>query len=180
MPTHLAFLRAVNVGKRQYRMAQLRAAVEAAGFTDVETYIQTGNLKVTTRMRSAAKVAAALEEVFEQDAGFEVRTIVLSPPELRDIAEEADRLQEEHQPGYGHYVELLATPLSADLAAELAADAAASPRDGERVVVTARAVHLLLDVPYHESRALGSVWKRLGLTTSRNAKVIRTLAQRWA
>ena len=32
MTTWIAFLRAVNVGKRQYPMAQLRAALTAAGF----------------------------------------------------------------------------------------------------------------------------------------------------
>lgn len=175
MPTHLAFLRAVNVGKRQYPMAQLRAAVEAAGFTDVETYIQTGNLKVTTRMRSTTKVAAALEEVFEQDRGFEVHTVVLSPAELTEIADEAERLHAEHEPAYGHYVELLAQPPDADLAAEVEA----TSREGERVAVAGRAVHLLLDVPYHKSKAVNAVWKRLGVTTNRNVKVIRALAERW-
>ena len=49
MPTHVAFLRAVNVGKRQYPMAELRAALDAAGFEDVQTHIQTGNVFFRTR-----------------------------------------------------------------------------------------------------------------------------------
>ena len=58
MPSHVAFLRAVNVGGRFVRMAELRAALEAAGFTDVETHLQSGNVRVRTPMRSTAKVAA--------------------------------------------------------------------------------------------------------------------------
>lgn len=174
MPTHLAFLRAINIGKRQYRMAQLRAAVEAAGFTDVETHIQTGNLRVSTPMRSQTKVAEALERVFLDDAGFEVRTIVLSPAELREIAADADALAAEHQPGHGHYISLLQSP-AAD-----AAEVEALSREGEIVRVCGRAVHLLYDVPYHQAKVSGAaVEKRLGVSTNRNAKVIRALAEKW-
>ncbi|NHA70009.1 DUF1697 domain-containing protein, partial [Phycicoccus flavus] len=37
MPRYVAFLRAVNVGGRFVRMADLRAALAEAGFGDVET-----------------------------------------------------------------------------------------------------------------------------------------------
>ena len=35
MPTYVAFLRAVNIGRRQTPMARVRATFEASGFTDV-------------------------------------------------------------------------------------------------------------------------------------------------
>ena len=59
------------------------AAVEAAGFTDVETYINTGNVRFDTPLRSRAKIEAALEKAFQADGGFEVPTIVFTPAELR-------------------------------------------------------------------------------------------------
>jgi uncharacterized protein (DUF1697 family) len=37
MPTHIGFLRAVNIGKRQYKTVDLRKALVDAGFEDVET-----------------------------------------------------------------------------------------------------------------------------------------------
>ena len=52
MPTFIAFLRAVNVGKRKYPMAELRDALTAAGFEEVETHIQTGNVLFRTSLRS--------------------------------------------------------------------------------------------------------------------------------
>ena len=48
MPTYIAFLRAVNVGKRMFAKAAIVQACEDAGCTDVETYINTGNVRVTT------------------------------------------------------------------------------------------------------------------------------------
>ncbi len=62
MPTYIAFLRAINIGKRKFAKDAIVAACEAAGCTDVETYINTGNVRVTTSLRSRAKVEAALED----------------------------------------------------------------------------------------------------------------------
>ena len=45
MATFIAFLRAVNVGKRQVKMAGLRSELEANGFTDVATFIASGNVR---------------------------------------------------------------------------------------------------------------------------------------
>ena len=45
MPTYVAFLRAINLGpNRKFAKADIVAATEAAGGTDVETYINTGNV----------------------------------------------------------------------------------------------------------------------------------------
>lgn len=80
MATYVAFLRAINLGaKRKFPKDAIVAAVEAAGFTEVETYINTGNVRFDTTMRSRAKIEAALEEAFLADRGFEVPTIVFTP-----------------------------------------------------------------------------------------------------
>ena len=41
---HVAFLRAINVGKRVVKMEDLRKIFEAGGFLNVQTFIQTGNV----------------------------------------------------------------------------------------------------------------------------------------
>lgn len=176
MPTHLGFLRAVNVGKRQYKSADLRAALEGAGYGNVETYIQTGNIRIDSPLRSRAKIEAELEALFLADRGFEVVTVVLSPTELVAIARDADQLAAQHRPGYGHYVSLLKSVPSA--AAVQQAEALSTA--GERIVVRDRAVHLLYDVPFAEAKISGAqVEKVLGPATNRNAKVIRALAEKW-
>jgi len=175
MPTHIGFLRAVNIGKRQYKTADLRAALEGAGYGDVETHIQTGNIKVTSPVRSSAKVEAELESLFLADRGFEVVTMVFSPAELTRILAEADDLAAARQPKYGEYLTFLKTPASTSAAA----DAEALSGDGETLVVRGRVVHLLYDVPYGTSKAAARLEKVVGPGTNRNVKVVRTIVEKW-
>ncbi len=171
--TWIGFLRAINLGaKRKFPKDDIRAAVEAAGFTDVETYINTGNVRFATTLRSRARIEAALEEAFLADRGFEVPTIVFTPQELTEIAEHAASL------GHGgrHYVSLLKqAPTAAQVAAVEAAGTA-----GEVARVAGRAVHLLLGANYHEARLTNAAVERhLGVATNRNLSVIEALADKW-
>lgn len=175
MPTYIAFLRAINLGAtRKFPKAAIVRACEAAGFTDVETYINSGNVRVTTTMRSTAKVEAALEEAFAAEARFEVPTIALTQKELRDIAADAVELAEGHAGRY--YVSLLKKAPTAAKARRL--DDAG--KTGERAVVRGRGAHLLLGEDYHTATLSNAVVeKHLGVSTNRNLNVIRTLAEKW-
>jgi uncharacterized protein (DUF1697 family) len=176
MPTYVALLRAINLGaKRKFPRADIVAAVEAAGCTDVATYINTGNVRLTSPLRSRAKVEQVLEEAFEADRGFVVRTIVVTPAELRQIAADADEVGAGHEGR--HYVSLLKEKPTASGRAAIEA----AGRHDERAVVRGCAVHLLLGEHYHTA-TLGNdlVEKHLGVATNRNVMVIRALADRWA
>jgi uncharacterized protein (DUF1697 family) len=176
LPTFIAFLRAVNVGKRKYPMAELRDALTAAGFEEVETHIQTGNVLFRTSLRSRPKVIAALEKAMLEDRGFEVPVVLLTPQELSEVYDEAcdfgggKKLQ-------GHYVSLLAEPPKKKGAAELEARSG----DGEEVKVGERAVHLMLSTrPYHEATTGNAeVERHLGVATTRNLTVITKLTEKW-
>jgi uncharacterized protein (DUF1697 family) len=174
VPTYIAFLRAINVGKRMFAKGDIVGACEAAGCTDVETYINTGNVRVTTRLRSRAKVEAALETAFLDAAGFEVPTIVFTPAELTEVAAGADELAADHAGLL--YVSLLKDAPTKTQVARL--DGAG--KDGERAEVRGRAAYLLLGTDYHSARLSNAVVeKHLGVATNRNVKVIRTLGEKW-
>lgn len=176
MPTYIAFLRAVNVGKRKYPMAELRDVLTEAGYDDVATHIQTGNALLTTPERSRAKLATALEKLFEKDRGFEVTTVVFTPEEVADTVADAAEVAKE-PPKFAHYVSLLADKPTAAEAKQMEQKS----RENERVFVRGRAVHLLYDVPYHEARTSNAaVEKILGPATNRNLKVLRAIAEKWA
>jgi uncharacterized protein (DUF1697 family) len=175
MPTYIGFLRAVNIGKRQYKTADLRAALEGAGYADVDTHIQTGNVTLSSPLRSVAKVESELEALFLADRGFEVVTIVFTPGGLAQVLADADELAAAHEPAYGQYVTLLKTPASASVAA--AAEALST--DDETLVVRDRAVHLLYDVPYGTSKIAAGLEKVVGPGTNRNVKVIRAIVEKW-
>lgn len=175
MPTYIAFLRAINLGStRKFPKAAIVRACESAGFTDVETYINSGNVRVTTSMRSTAKVEAALEAAFAKEAGFEVPTVALTQRELKGIAADAVELGEGHDGRY--YVSLLKSAPSGATARRL--DDAGDAR--ERAVVRGRGAHLLLGADYHTAKLTNAlVEKHLGVSTNRNLNVIRTLAEKW-
>jgi uncharacterized protein (DUF1697 family) len=93
VPTYVAFLRAINLGPtRKFPKAAIVEAVEDCGFTDVETYINTGNVRFRCSLRSRAKVEQTLEKSFEKRAGFAVPTIVFVPAELWQVAAAAAKV----------------------------------------------------------------------------------------
>ncbi|MCA9362448.1 DUF1697 domain-containing protein, partial [Candidatus Kaiserbacteria bacterium] len=58
---HIALLRGINVGGNNIiKMTDLRACVEAAGFMDVSTYIQSGNIIFTNPRTSTAALETTL------------------------------------------------------------------------------------------------------------------------
>jgi uncharacterized protein (DUF1697 family) len=176
MTTYVAFLRAVNVGRRAYPMAELRAALTAAGFEDVETHIQTGNVRFSTSMRSRERITEALEAAMRADRGFEVRVVLMTPAELTEVHTEALEL-EQGRDVTGHYVALLARPAYAKDIALLEARST----EGEEVRVGERAVHLIhTGVKFHEARTGNAeVERHLGVATTRNLTVITKLTEKW-
>ncbi|MFL6062644.1 MAG: DUF1697 domain-containing protein [Marmoricola sp.] len=177
MPTHLGFLRAVNVGKRQFKTADLRACLEAAGYADVDTYIQTGNIRVSSPLRSRQKLEAELESVFLADRGFEVPTIVMSPAELRTIAEDVAEIGFERPKGEGgHYVNLMKAPIAAADLEELRG----LFQDGVTLIARGRALHLLYEFSIGQAAKPGArAEKLLGVATNRSAKVVTEMVERW-
>ena len=176
MTTYVAFLRAINLGaKRKFPKEAIVAATTAAGFDDVATHINTGNVRLSTRMRSRPAIEAKLEAAYLEHAGFEVPTIAFTAAELSDIVSVADRLDHPHR----HYVSLMKHEPSAEgLAAIAQASAAAGPE--ETLHVEGRAVHLLLGENYHEAKLTNTIVERhLGVSTNRNLTVIRALAAKW-
>lgn len=176
MATYVAFLRAINLGpNRKFPKADIVAATEAAGGSDVATYINTGNVRLTSRLRSRARVEAALEEAYLEHAGFAVPTLVFTPAELGRIAADAEELTRPDLER--HYLYLLKDePDQARVDALLAKDGAA-----EQVVVRGRAVHLLFGEGYQAGGVdPWGVEKALGVVaTNRNFNVVTTLARMW-
>ena len=114
MATWVALLRAINLGAaRKFPMADVVAATEAAGGTDIATHLATGNVRLTSTKRSAAAVATALEQAYGADRGFDVPVIVLNPQEVVAIAQRGRELDDEHRPAGKHYVTVYASPPSA-------------------------------------------------------------------
>lgn len=177
MPRYVAFLRAINLGAtRKFPKDAIKAATEAAGGSDVETYINTGNVRLTHSARSVAKVQAALEKAYAAEAGFDVPTIVFTAQDLAALTARGDELHAEHDPAGKHYVTLYSTAPTAATAAV----AHALEHPGETVVVDGRAAYVLLEGDIHTSKVLASKeFTALGRGTARTIKVLRTVTEKW-
>ncbi len=179
VPDYVVFLRAINLGRtRKFGKDDVRRVTEAAGFADVATHLNTGNVRVTGRQRSRERVEAALEEAYAADRGFEVPCVVFAAADYAALAASAEEIEAARPEPGKHYVSLLKSEPEAARVADLAAYAG----EGEGVVVRGRAAHLLIPegATYQSTRLdNGRVERVLGVATNRNLTVVRELARRW-
>ena len=175
MATFVAFLRAVNVGGRMVKMAALRDELEANGFTDVATFIASGNVKVTTTMRSAAKVEVELEGLLGGWLGFDVPTMVRTPKQLAEAYAAGASLTSPLSGTVRHYVSFLKDAPSAAAAQQLEA----WDKPLERAQVVGREVHLWLggDRPKLTNAQMEKVLGTVG--TARDWKTVVKLKDAW-
>src|SRR5512140_195973 len=85
MNRKIAFLRAINVGGHVVKMDALRAIFSSLGFTDVETFIASGNV-VFSANGSDSALETKIETALEKELGYAVATFVRSIDELGTIA----------------------------------------------------------------------------------------------
>lgn len=86
---HVALLRGINVGgKHRVPMATLRELFVAAGASEVETYIQSGNVVYTAASKLAKTLPEQVRVAINQTFEFDVPIVSRSAAELRDVAEE--------------------------------------------------------------------------------------------
>jgi uncharacterized protein (DUF1697 family) len=86
---YVCLLRGINVGGRNpVAMADLRATFEAAGFEEVRTYIQSGNVLFETN-RPAKELEGSIEAALEERFGIPLVVVVRSERQLRDVVAKA-------------------------------------------------------------------------------------------
>jgi len=82
--THLALLRGINVsGHKMINMVALKKALEGIGYTNVVTYIQSGNVFVDTDEESMSKVGFLIKQEIFKEFGHDVPVIVIGKEDLQ-------------------------------------------------------------------------------------------------
>ena len=88
VPTYVAFLRGVNLGpNNKISMPALRSMAEDLGYTDVATYINSGNLIINSPKKAASverEIADAIKDTFGRPIDVAVRT----PAQLKKLLAE--------------------------------------------------------------------------------------------
>jgi uncharacterized protein (DUF1697 family) len=88
--TYIGLLRGINVGKaKRVAMADLRALLEALGFENVRTLLNSGNVVFSSaKAVPVTELATHIETAFEKEFGFRSRLTILSAEELAQVVEE--------------------------------------------------------------------------------------------
>ena len=86
MTRYVAFLRAINVGGHTVKMDHLRQLFESLGFSNVETFIASGNVVFETTSKNAKVLEKRIENRLREALGYEVATFIRTAAELTDIA----------------------------------------------------------------------------------------------
>jgi len=87
MPKYVAFLRAINVGGHTVKMDQLRRLFETLGFSDVQTFIASGNVIFDSKSKSTKTLEKKIEQYLQAALGYEVATFIRTTSELAVIAD---------------------------------------------------------------------------------------------
>ncbi len=172
MSSHLALLRAINVGGKTLPMKALAELFAAAGCRNVRTYIQSGNVLFDANAALAAKVPGAVADAIRKRFGFEAPVVVRSLSEMEQVV----KANPFKAPGdTSHHVMFLADEPDAKSAGAL--DPKRSPGDSFRVV--GREVYLHL--PNGAGRSKLTVgWfdsKLRTVSTARNWRTVCTLLE---
>jgi uncharacterized protein (DUF1697 family) len=179
VPIYVSLLRGINVsGRNRIAMADLRALYEAQGHTNVTTYVQSGNVVSTSRSKSEAKVAGAIEQAVAHDLGWEVTVLVRTAAALGRVlaanpfaSGPADRTKL-------HVTFLRDEPAGAAVSA-VAAPAVAAKFAPDEFVIAAREVYLHCPNGYGNTKINNAFFeKKLGVAaTTRNWKTVTQLAE---
>lgn len=171
---HVALLRGINVGGRnKLPMARLRELFDAAGATDVRTYIQSGNVVFRAAPEAVDGIAEAVRSSIQAELGLVVPVVTRTAAELVETARVCPYSDEAAQNPRAVHVMFLDREPSADEVATLDPDR--SPPDVFQVI--GREVHA--HCPNGLARTkLSNAWfdRALGtVSTGRNWRTLQKL-----
>ncbi len=121
MPRLIAFLRAVNVGGHTVKMDRLRQIFESLGFSNVETFIASGNVVFETTAGDTAALETRIAAGLQEALGYEVATFIRTDAELARIAAHRTFPQTALDAAQALNIAFLAAPLDAESVQKLMA-----------------------------------------------------------
>jgi uncharacterized protein (DUF1697 family) len=174
MAQHVVLLRGINLGSRnRIAMPALRTALEDAGFDDVRTYLQSGNVVLSSTVKVDA-VARNVQRVIAQEFGLNIAVVTRTRAQLATIVERNPLAKIAKNPKR-YQVSFLDAKPSAAVVRRIEETAA----KGERVVVDGREVYAW----HPDTIARSKLWallagQSLGVTaTARNWTTVTKLLE---
>jgi uncharacterized protein (DUF1697 family) len=178
MSRYIAFLRAINVGGHTVKMEALRQHFESFGFSDVETFIASGNVIFQTAEQDVNMLESKIASGLKTALGYDIATFVRTVEELVEIAEHQAFSPAELDEATAYNIAFLASPID-DLAKQRLM---ALTTHIDRFAVHSREVYWLCRKKQSESTFSNALLERtLGIkSTLRGVNTVKKLAARAA
>ena len=174
---YVVLLRGINVGKHVVKMAELAKMLEEMGYTDVRTYIQSGNVVLGSEW-SAQETARRITERFAARFGFTTAILLRDTTAMRMLAAQlpfpADAVMaaQEADPAvehlYVYFLEQIPTK-------EAIAQATVACEPGDAVRLGKQEVYLLCRESIRLSKVALQLNKAFPQATVRNWKTVQKL-----
>jgi uncharacterized protein (DUF1697 family) len=112
---YVALLRGINVGGNNLiKMPALKACFEDNGFTDVATYIQSGNVLFQSPETNLERLTTDIEKALSAQFNYASRIVVVSHHQLKDAVQNAPKGFGTNPAEYRYDVIFLKAPLAAE------------------------------------------------------------------
>jgi uncharacterized protein (DUF1697 family) len=133
---HIALLRGVNLGpNKRVEMPRLRELLTGLGYGEVRTYVQSGNVVLTSR-KSPGRLEGDLGKQLSAAFGADIEVLVRTRDELADVIDRNPLAEVAVEPKR-HQV----TFLSAEVGDEVTRKLAGAKAAAEQVVVSGREIY---------------------------------------
>ncbi|MBI3886519.1 MAG: DUF1697 domain-containing protein [Opitutae bacterium] len=176
MPHYVAFLRGINLGRRRLKMEVLRGLCEEMKFTDVATFIASGNVLFASKVADDRKLVQQIQTHLKKALGYEVDTFVRTRAEVAAVAAGRPFAKAAlENPAHTVHAGFLHEPPSAAQAKQLVA----CRTEVDEFCVEGREYYWLCRIKTHESKVWASpAMKAVRLPTSsmRNLTTVRKIA----
>ncbi len=168
---YIALLRGVNVGGRTImKMERLREVLGAAGFENVKTYIQSGNVVLESNLTDPAEVKSLIEETVGREF-FRTPVIVRTRDEVESLYNSNPFADQDFEEKWFHLVFL-----DEELPAEKTELLMAQQCETEEYAVVGREIYCLLRAGVADS-TLGKRFLEAKLKVSATARNWRTIGK---
>jgi uncharacterized protein (DUF1697 family) len=176
MPKYVAFLKAINVGGHVVKMDTLRELFSALKFSNVETFIASGNVIFETKSTADQKLEQKIERHLQKALGYEVATFVRSIEEIQAISVYQPFSSEMLKTAHAVHVGLMRSALSA---ADLQ-QAKSCASDADDFHVSGREVYWLCRISTADSKFPKQFEKVAGPATYRSVKTMIRLTAKYS
>src|SRR5690606_26753229 len=172
MNKKIAILRGINVGgKKKILMADLRILCENLGWTNVKTFIQSGNL-IFNATEENAELGKRLENAITEKYGFDVPVMLRNSEEVQTLIDKNPFYDKQAELGRLHITFLNEKPI-----AENVKQLETCNYQPDKFVMGDKEVFIFCKGKYHESKLTNNfIEKKLKVTaTTRNWKSLLKL-----